>query len=294
MQLRHVEYFVATVEEGTASGAAARLHVTQPALSRQLRTLEHDLGVTLFDRGAGRMTLNRTGAALLPVARELLATAHQLSVAAEHCRLGRIDRLTIAAPTVTLTDVVSPFVATMTPDDPVVDVRYGDGESIETMLSGGADLAIGTRRPPEPLRARPLAVLPLWAYVAQQDPWAGRGQVSLTELLTRRIIALPSTYTARETLDAAVAALGSEYSTLMTAANGTIAQALAAAGRGVAVVSDDPRYDLVPLAIRTGSTPLSIRLFAAWDPRGIATTTVAAIASRLADWVALRYGEERG
>lgn len=290
MQLRHVEYFVATVEEGTASRAAARLHVTQPALSRQLRTLEHDLGVTLFDRGAGRMTLNRAGAALLPVARELLASAHQLRAAAELYRHGRIDRLTIAAPTVTLTDVVSPFVATMTPDDPVVDVRYGDGESIETMLTGGADLAIGTRRPPRPLCSRPLAVLPLWAYVAPDDPWAGRDHITLSELLTRQIIALPSTYTAREALDAAVAAQGSEYSTLMTAANGTIAQALAATGRGVAVVSDDPRYDLAPLTIRAGNRPLSIRLFAAWDPRSVAAPTVETIASRLSDWITRRYG----
>lgn len=291
MQLRHVEYFVATVEEGTASAAAARLHVTQPALSRQLRTLEHDLGVTLFDRGAGRMTLNRAGSALLPAARELLTAAHRLRLSADHYRQGRVDRLTIAAPTVTLTDVVSPFVATMTPDDPVVEVRYGDGESIAAMIGGGADLAIGTRRPPKPLRARPLAVLPLWAYVAPQDPWADRDQVTLAELLTRRIIALPSTYTAREALDAAVAAHGSEYSTPMTAANGTIAQALAAAGRGVAVVSDDPRYDLVPLAIRAGGRRLSIRLFAAWDPHALAAPTVEAVASRLADWVARRYSD---
>ena len=50
MELRHLRYFVATVEAGTVSAAAGRLHLTQPGLSRQLRQLELDLGVELFER----------------------------------------------------------------------------------------------------------------------------------------------------------------------------------------------------------------------------------------------------
>jgi DNA-binding transcriptional LysR family regulator len=289
MRLRHLEYFVATADTGSVSAATSVVHVTQPALSRQLRQLEQDLGVSLFDRSAGRLTLNRTGSALLPAARQLLEAADALEAAAAFHARGGVDRLTIAAPTVTLTDIVSPFVATMSPDEPVVDVRGADGMRTADMIRSGADLAIGTDRPQRPFRSLPLAVLPVWAYVPESDPWSSRQRVSLGELLARPLIGLPSTFTGREALESAVAASGSSYSSLVEAANGTIAQALAAAGRGIAVVSDDPRYDLVPLAVDLGDQLLSIRLVAAWDPRTIAARAMEALALRLADWVSRRY-----
>ncbi|HEU4566461.1 MAG TPA: LysR family transcriptional regulator [Marmoricola sp.] len=290
MQLGHLRYFVATADAGTVTAAAAAVHVTQPALSRQLRQLERDLGVDLFDRRAGRLTLNRTGRALLPAARRLLDAASELQSAARFHARGRVERLVIAAPTVTLTELVAPFVATMTEDDPVVDVRGADGSTTAEMLDAGADLAIGAHRPHAPYRSRTLAVLPVWAYVDAGDPWSSRQRVTLAELLTRPLIGLPATFHAREALDAAVAAAGTSYTALVEAGSGTIAQALAAAGRGVAVVTDDPRFDLVPLAVEVGDEVLSTRLVAAWDGGSIAADTMAAIADRLSDWVAHHYG----
>ena len=82
MELRHLRYFVATVEAGTASGAAAGLHVTQPGLSRQLRDLERDLGVDLFVRDGGRLKLSRTGRELLPLAAAVLGAERELRRAA--------------------------------------------------------------------------------------------------------------------------------------------------------------------------------------------------------------------
>lgn len=290
MQLRHLRYFAATADAGSVSAAAAAVHVTQPALSRQLRQLEHDLGVGLFDRSAGRLALNRTGRALLPAVREILAATDALAAAADFHAHGRLERLAIAAPTVTLTDVVSPFVATLSADDPVVDVRAADGATTTAMLDAGADLAIGTQRPRPPYRSRALAELPVWAYVPAEDPWAGREAVTLAELVERPLVGLPATFTAREALDAAVAAGGTAYPSLVEAGNGTIAQALAASGRGVAVVSDDPRFDLVPIAVESRGRRLAVRLVAAWDPRTVAAATVADVAERLTAWVAERYG----
>jgi DNA-binding transcriptional LysR family regulator len=291
MDLRHVRYFVAVADAGTVSAAATAVHVTQPALSRQLRQLERDLGVALFDRSAGRLALNRTARELLPVARGLLASAQTLQDAADFHAHGRVERLTIAAPTVTLTDVVSPFVASMAPDDPVVDVFVGDGRTVAQMLAEGADLAIGTQRPQPPARSRVLAVLPVWAYVPADDPWASRDRVTLGELLRRPVIGLPPTFSARQALDGAVQDAAASYSEVIEAANGTVAQALAAAGRGVAVVSDDPRFGLVPLPIHVNGRVLSIRLLAAWDGGNVAAPTMAALAERLGAWVEVRYAE---
>ena len=56
------------------------------------------------------------------------------------------------------------------------------------------------------------------------------------------------------------------------------------------MVSDDPRYDLRPIAIDLGEDVLSVRLVAAWDPRGVAAVPLEKLARRLGAWVAQRYG----
>lgn len=289
MQLRHLEYFVATADAGTVTAAAAAVHVTQPALSRQLRQLEDDLGVQLFDRVTGRLHLNRTGRALLPAAREVLRSAADLADIARLHERGKVERLAICAPTVTLTDVVSPFVATMSAEDPVIEVRGGDGLAVEEMLEAGADVAIGTQRPGRPYAAQPLAELPVWAYVRPEDELASQNSARLETLVDRPLVVLPKTFTAREALDNAVHHAGVSLSSVVVAANGTIAQALAASGRGIAVVSDDPRYDLVAVPIDLGHEVLHVRLTAAWDPRSVAVPAVELLVERLREWVAHRY-----
>lgn len=287
MELRHIRYFVATAEAGTVSGAATRLHLTQPGLSRQLRQLEKDLGVRLFDRAGGRLELSATGRALLPQAQELLQRADGLKIAASFHAQGRLERLTIGAPTVTLTDVVAPFIATLAPDDPTVDVVGLDGSSPGETLLRGVDLAIGTVPASAPFREMSLAVLPVWAYVAAGHPWAAAGGVALDDLLDEPLILLPQAFTARQALDAAAA--DKSYKSSIEAANGTVGQALAAAGRGVAVASDDPRFGLIPLAINLGDRDLSIRLRAVWDSRHPAAATIARFAGRLGHFIRDRY-----
>ncbi|MER6946670.1 LysR family transcriptional regulator [Nonomuraea sp. NPDC000554] len=72
VHLRELRYFVAVADERNMTWAAERLFVSQPALSKQLRALERQLGFVLFDRVPSGVALTRQGEALLPVARELL------------------------------------------------------------------------------------------------------------------------------------------------------------------------------------------------------------------------------
>src|SRR5690349_3886876 len=78
MDLRHLRTFVTVVETGSVSRAAERLHIAQPALSRQIMALEEELGIALFDRIAGRLHLSAAGERLLGDSRGLLNYAKEL------------------------------------------------------------------------------------------------------------------------------------------------------------------------------------------------------------------------
>lgn len=77
MELRHLRYFATVAAYGSFQRAAAKLHVTPPALSRQVRDLEEELGVRLFDRGKNVIALTPGGELFYEEARDLLARADQ-------------------------------------------------------------------------------------------------------------------------------------------------------------------------------------------------------------------------
>jgi len=72
MDIRQLRYFLTVAEEGTVTAAAKRLNMEQPPLSRQMKLLEEELGVTLFDRSNRRMTLTHAGELLSRRAEQLL------------------------------------------------------------------------------------------------------------------------------------------------------------------------------------------------------------------------------
>ncbi len=75
MELRHLRYFAAVAAHGSFNRAAATLHLTQPALSRQVKDLEDELGVRLLLRGKNAVTLTDAGEVFYEEARDLLARA---------------------------------------------------------------------------------------------------------------------------------------------------------------------------------------------------------------------------
>src|SRR6185503_3212661 len=111
MELRHLRYFAAVVDAGGVSKAALRLRMTQPALGRQIRDLEHELVVRLFDRVGRRVQLTAEGEELLRRARALLSDAESLVERGRALTTGTTGLLRVGSTPQTLESLLVPFMA---------------------------------------------------------------------------------------------------------------------------------------------------------------------------------------
>ncbi len=99
MELRHLRYFVAVGEEQHFGRAAARLHIAQPALSRQIQDLEREMGFPLFDRLPRGVRLSAAGTLFLNDVRRILQDVEGAKRRAERVALGKAGTLRIGIAT---------------------------------------------------------------------------------------------------------------------------------------------------------------------------------------------------
>ena len=95
MELRHLRYFVGVAEEEHFGRAAERLHVAQPALSRQMQDLEREMGFLLFDRLPRGVRLNAAGKLFLSDVRRILQDVEEARQRAERVALGKAGTLRV-------------------------------------------------------------------------------------------------------------------------------------------------------------------------------------------------------
>ena len=143
MELKHLRHFVVVADEGGISAAARRLGLTQPALSRQVKALEDDLGVTLLDRGARSFSLTPAADALLADARKLLDFCDAMTA-----RVRAIDAglpLRIGYSPSLAGDFLPHAIECFTQLHPGVRVSLHDASSLEmqqSLLAGKLDLMV--------------------------------------------------------------------------------------------------------------------------------------------------------
>ncbi|WP_093715642.1 LysR family transcriptional regulator [Actinacidiphila alni] len=182
LDLRRVRYFVAVAEECSFVRAASRLYMTQPALSRQIRALEEDLGVALFLRDRQGTLLTRAGRQFLEDARPLLATS--LAAQQRVRAAGREDNnFTVGfMPGVAVTPILREFSRTA-PDVRVEVLHTSVTDQVDYLLDGRVDVCFVRM----PLPSGMFEVIPLFpeprvAALSSGHPLAERKAVSLHEL----------------------------------------------------------------------------------------------------------------
>ena len=140
MELRHLRYFIGVAEEENVSRAALKLHVSQPALSRQIRDLEDELGFQLLERSAKSVRLTEAGRVFLVEARAVLQraedavkTARAIATGGGELHVGYAPSLTARILPATLRAFQSELQATLWPaakqlparDDTSITERHG-------------------------------------------------------------------------------------------------------------------------------------------------------------------------
>lgn len=141
--MRLVRYFTVLAEQRRFTSAAEQLHITQPSLSRQIRSLERQIGVRLFDRTPRGSRLTEAGEAFLPHAIALLRSANRAAAAA---RAAEPSRITIGY---TGDLLITPAVQALrqwTPDSEVHTLHVGWDRPREALLDHSVD-AVVTRTP---------------------------------------------------------------------------------------------------------------------------------------------------
>ncbi|MGA2540465.1 MAG: LysR family transcriptional regulator [Verrucomicrobiota bacterium] len=278
MELRHLRYFIGVAEEENVSRAALKLHVSQPALSRQVRDLEDELGFLLLTRSAKSVRLTEAGRAFLTEARAVLQRAEEAVKTARAIATGARGELHVGyAPSLTarfLPQTLRAFQAR----SPGVRVKLHDF-STEEMLAGLRDgklqIAFVVRLPVllRGLRFEDLARDAFCLAVAPKHPLAGRRTVKLAEAAREPLV----TYSrkdypdAHENLAAMFAAVKSKPR--IAEEHDSVSSLIAAveAGNGVAIVPQSlactagPRLKLIPFS----PAPPPLVVGAAWAGHGL-------------------------
>ncbi|MFC8127196.1 LysR substrate-binding domain-containing protein [Streptomyces sp. NPDC057302] len=245
MELRQLEYLVAVVEEASFTRAAARLHVTQPGVSSQIRQLERELGQRLLDRSGRTVRPTEVGATVLEYARSALSSVAGAQLAVDqysgllrgHVAVGTVT----LAPTLDLPGVLASFHRR----HPTVGISLGEASSSElasALTAGRLDVAVlaPAHTPPPGVELQVIADEPLVAAVSQDDPLArpGRDHVALTELADRTLITFTHATGTRTDIDAACAAAGFRPRVAFEASDPRVMAQLAANGMGVAILPE--------------------------------------------------------
>jgi DNA-binding transcriptional LysR family regulator len=277
MDVRQLRYFVAVADERHFGRAAEKLHIAQPALSQQIRSLETQLGLRLFERTSRGVVLTDAGSRLLDEARGVLARFDDAVETMRRVKEGELGVLRVGVFPGPLREFLPPVLAELRRQLPEVDVETRSiptDEQVGALLDARLDLALlpslRQLELPEPLVGEVISREPLGIAVPAAHPLARQRELSGPE-----VTALPLVFMARDaapdvydTVLATLRAVGAQPRSLLESSTPESSVAIVAAGLAVSVKtrSEVEAADGVVWRLLAGFG-LELSIVAAFDPR---------------------------
>jgi DNA-binding transcriptional LysR family regulator len=242
VELNQLQCFIAVLEEGGFKRATARLGITQPALSYQIKRLEEELGVQVFHRGPGGVTPTEAGRALLDHAQQVIATVREAHQAVRQLSGGVSGEIRVGAIKCVGTYFLPYVLQAMRAKHPMVrpTLLYRDSdELLESLLAGRLDVAMVVDPPPDPRLSKQSVFEEQISLVSGPDhPFYGRPTVDLAELQQVNFVELSPQTSAGLLIRSYLERVGITVVPAITTDNVETVKRMVEAGLGVAFLPD--------------------------------------------------------
>ncbi|UYO96485.1 LysR substrate-binding domain-containing protein [Microbacterium sp. M28] len=244
MNLEQLRGFVAVADIGHFTRAAETLRVAQPSLSRQIATLEQEVGSELFHRARGNITLTSAGETLLPRARRMLADADAIRVEMGEIAGLQRGRVRLGATPTLCVSLVAEAMTAFHPAHPGIGLQLTEAGSrllIERLTAGELDMALITLSEGLPagetaLVRTPLLTEELVVVSAATAPPISESAIDIALLATLPLVAFAQSYDLRAATDAAFRSAGLAPTVVIEGAEMDAVLRFVERGLGVAVV----------------------------------------------------------
>jgi LysR family transcriptional regulator, cyn operon transcriptional activator len=294
IDLRSLKFFVEVAHRQHLSRAAEALHISQPALSRQIQGVEAELGLSLFDRRGKRLVLTGAGEDLLLRATALLEQAQQLSArAAAHGR-GEVGLLRIGATPQTIEALFPTVLMAFRAQFPAIETSLLEGSSkllITQVESGASDVAIAApMESTSDLESQELFWATLYAILPPDSALAGQAEVTVEQIAAVPLLSLRKGFLTRTLFDRACAQTGVRAHSVLESDNAHALIELARAGYGTAVVSSTAlvRASGFAVPLTCMGAPIRHAVSAVWNLRRPSHPAVSAFVQELVRQLARR------
>lgn len=193
--MRQLRYFIAVAEELNFTRAAKRLHLSQPALSVQIRHLERDIGADLLRRTSRSVELTEAGRALHEDLRRIVAELDRAVERARRTHAAAPATLRVSYTASTAYEALPAILDELAARSPALEVvarQAWSARAIEAVMLGEADLALVREFPggegleTEVVRREPLAV-----FMSERHPLAGRAPLEVEDLRGHAVVVVP-------------------------------------------------------------------------------------------------------
>lgn len=272
MNIRQLHAFAMIVDAGGFAKAATRLHVSQPALSRQILTLEKELDVTIFDRQGHRVHLTPQGEELLRHCRRILIEVDALRERAREIKKGHFGVLRVGATPQVIETLLAEFMQEFRERYPSIEIQLfeqGGGRLPASLERGDVHLAI---LPAGDARFRGKLLYPMYVLAALPPGHrlAKKRLINVSEMDNEPLLMLDSSFASHGWFNDACGLAHVSPRILLESASPQTTIALAQSGHGIAIVPSpiriaSPGVRVVPIVHR--GVAIGKWAMAAWNPR---------------------------